>query len=256
MDPSTRLTQIIQEMRVEINRLEKENHDLRVKLISISQTATSSGRESEDEMEEGACGQSPGTIHGGVPVDSTPAVQEHQGNVMIVRRYAISPSVHSYAANDPWKAGNRLSSDGPALAWSSTRKQDNEEKMLAADAYSINSSSQKAPSDHSFVCSDYAGSPTVKRLQENSKNKETRLLTIKLSRQRMITSRPRIVTVDVVSRYISQLRSEEFITREKTKTVSFQLPGDRSSGPKNSNSLKHSANQTTNQPSIIAEKDV
>ncbi|XP_055472465.1 putative coiled-coil domain-containing protein 195 [Psammomys obesus] len=196
MDPSTRLMQIIKEMRVEINRLEKENHDLRVKLTSISQTATSSGRESGDETEEAACGQCPGTIHGGVPVDSTPAVQEQQGNVMIVRRYAISPSVHSYAANDPWKASNRLSNDGTALAWSSTRKQDNEEKMLAADAYSINSSSQKAPSDHSFVY------------------------------------------------------------REKTKTVSFQLPGDGSSVPKNSNSLKHSANQTTNQLSIIAEKDV
>ncbi|XP_051010498.1 putative coiled-coil domain-containing protein 195 [Acomys russatus] len=196
MDPSIQLMQVIQEMRVEINRLEKENHALRVQLTSTSQPAPSSGRESEDEREEAASGPPPGTLPGGIPVDSTPAVPKHQGNVMIVRRYAISPSVHSYAANDPWKARIGLANDGTSLACSSTRKQDNGEEMLANDVCSSNSPSQKASSDHGFV------------------------------------------------------------GREKTKTVSFQLPRERSSVLENSHPLKYSANQTTDQLSIIAQKDV
>ncbi|XP_052606564.1 putative coiled-coil domain-containing protein 195 [Peromyscus californicus insignis] len=196
MEASIQLLQVIQEMRAEINRLQKENHALRVKLTSNSQTASGSERESEDEREEAVYGQSPGALPGGIPTGSTPAVQE-QGNVMIVRRYSISPSAHSYAASDPWKARNRLPNiTGASSAHPSTRNQDNEEKSLAADGYNSNSSSQRASSDHSFVC------------------------------------------------------------REKTKTVSFQLPRDGSSVPKNLHPLKYSTNQTTDQLSIVAEKDV
>ena len=80
MEASIQLVRVIQEMRAEINRLEFENHALRVKLASISQTASSSGRQSEDEREEAvACDQSPGTFPGGIPIDSAPAVKEHQG---------------------------------------------------------------------------------------------------------------------------------------------------------------------------------
>ncbi|KAL6052576.1 hypothetical protein STEG23_025326 [Scotinomys teguina] len=139
-------------MQAEINRLEKENHALRVKLASSSQTTSGSERESEDEREEAVYGHSQGALPGDIPTESTPAVQE-QGNVMIVRRYSISPSAHSYAASDPWTARNRLPNiSGTSLAHSSTRNQDNEEKTLAADAYSSNSSSQRAPSDYNFVC--------------------------------------------------------------------------------------------------------
>ncbi|XP_032755652.1 putative coiled-coil domain-containing protein 195 [Rattus rattus] len=153
MEASIHLRRVIQEMWAEINRLEKENHALRVKLTSISQTTSSSGRESEGEREEAVCGQSSGSLPGDRPMNSAPAVQEYQGNVMIVRRYAISPSVHSYAANDPWEAKNRLPNNGTSLACSSTRKQDSEEKRLAADACGSHSSSQRAFSDDNFVCS-------------------------------------------------------------------------------------------------------
>ncbi|XP_031224856.1 putative coiled-coil domain-containing protein 195 [Mastomys coucha] len=140
-------------MRAEINRLENENHALRVKLTSRSQTASSSGRESEDEREEvAACDQSPGTLPGDIPTDSAPAVQEHQGNVMIVRRYTISTSVHSYEANEPWEAGNRLPNDRTPLACSSPKRQASEEKRLAADAYGSNSSSQRVSFDDNCVC--------------------------------------------------------------------------------------------------------
>uniref|UniRef100_A0A8C6HDB4 Predicted gene 45261 n=1 Tax=Mus spicilegus TaxID=10103 RepID=A0A8C6HDB4_MUSSI len=197
MEASIQLVRVIQEMRAEINRLESENHALFERLTSVRQTASSSGRESEDEREEAAaCDQSLGTLSGDVPIESAPAVQEHQGNVMIVRRYTISPPVRSYAANNPWEARSRLPNDGIPLPRSSTKKQDSEEKRLAADAYGSNSSSQRASFDDNCVC------------------------------------------------------------REKTKTVSFQLPRDRSSVPKNSHPLKYSTNGSTDQLSLIAEKGV
>ncbi|CAO2625165.1 Putative coiled-coil domain-containing protein 195 [Lemmus lemmus] len=152
MEASIQLMQVIQEMRAEINRLEEENYALRVKLTSVNQTALGSEKESGDERGEAEYGQTQGALPHGVPTDSPSAVQE-QGNVMIVRRYSVSPAVHSCAANDPWKAQNRLPNIiGASMACSSTRNQDNREKMLAADAYSSSSSSQRASSDHNFVC--------------------------------------------------------------------------------------------------------
>lgn len=79
MEASIHLRRVIQEMRAEINRLEKENHALRVKLTSISQTTSSSGRESEGEREEAVCDQSSGSLPGDRPMNSAPAVQEYQG---------------------------------------------------------------------------------------------------------------------------------------------------------------------------------
>jgi hypothetical protein len=80
MEASIRLVRVIQEIRAEINRLESENHALCERLTSVRQTASSSGRESEDEREEAAaCDQSLGTLSGDVPIESAPAVQEHQG---------------------------------------------------------------------------------------------------------------------------------------------------------------------------------
>ncbi|KAK7806738.1 hypothetical protein U0070_003917 [Myodes glareolus] len=150
MEASIHLMQVIQEMRAEINRLEEENHALRVKLTSVSQTASGSEKESGDEREEAEYQQAPGALPHSVPTDSPAAVQE-QGNVMIVRRYSVSPAVHSCAVDDPWKARSRLPNIIGASR-SSTRNQDNGEKTLAADAYSSSSSSQRASSDHSFVC--------------------------------------------------------------------------------------------------------
>lgn len=71
---------------------------------------------------------------------------------MIVRRYSISSPVHSFAANDPWKAGKRHPNDGilesqgtvKSLVCASIKKADNEEKMFAADSFASNTSNQRA----------------------------------------------------------------------------------------------------------------
>lgn len=76
MEASIQPMQVIQEMRAEINRLEEENHALRVKLTSISQTASGSEKESGNEREEAEYGQTLGSLPHGVPNDSPPAVQE------------------------------------------------------------------------------------------------------------------------------------------------------------------------------------
>ncbi|KAK2508923.1 hypothetical protein MC885_012781 [Smutsia gigantea] len=161
MEANTQLWRVTQEMRAEIDKLEKENQALRMKLTSNSQRTLGSGAESGDEREEEvtdlgnlgrAPGQSPATLHGGVSTDPAPAVQEHQDNVMIVRRYSISSRVHSFAANDPWKAGKRhpnhgiLESQGTvkSLACTSIKKEDNEEKMFAADSFASDNSNQRA----------------------------------------------------------------------------------------------------------------
>ncbi|XP_023498193.2 putative coiled-coil domain-containing protein 195 [Equus przewalskii] len=214
MEANIQLMRVIQEMRAEINKLEKENQALRMKLASSSQRAPGSGGESGDEREEEvtdldnlrkAPGQSPAVLlHGGISTDSAPAMQEHQGNVMIVRRYSVSSPIHSFAANDPWKAGKKHANNGileaqgtvQSLACSSIKKQDNEEKMFAADSFTSNGSSQRPRPEHTLGC------------------------------------------------------------RDKVKTVSFLLPMDMSSSSKNSRSFKHSANQTTNQLSTIAEQDM
>ncbi|XP_073925661.1 putative coiled-coil domain-containing protein 195 [Castor canadensis] len=161
METNIQLLRVIQEMQAEINKLEKENEALRMKLTSSSQRASGSGGESGDER-EALCGQAPAGLHASVPTDSTPAMQEHQGNVMIVRRYSVSSSVHSFAANDPWKSRNRHANSGipeargtvRSPAYSSTKKQDNEEKMLVADSSGSNNSSQRASPDTDFGCRD------------------------------------------------------------------------------------------------------
>lgn len=76
MEASIQLMQVIQEMRAKINRLEEENHTLRVKLTSVNHMASGSEKESRDEREEAEYGQTPGALPHGVPTDSPSAVQE------------------------------------------------------------------------------------------------------------------------------------------------------------------------------------
>ncbi|XP_032209787.1 putative coiled-coil domain-containing protein 195 [Mustela erminea] len=212
MEANIQFIRIIQEMRAEINKLKKENQVLQMKLASSSQRTPGPSGESEDEREEEvtdlgnlekASEKSPATLHGGVSIDAAPAVLEHQGNVMIVRRYSISSPIHSFAANDPWKPEERHPKSGilgtqgrvKSLACSSIKKQDNEENLFAADSLTSTSSNQRTSPDHVF----------------------------------------------------------DNVTRDKIKTVSFQLPMDLSSYSKNSSSLKCSPNRTTNELSTIAE---
>ncbi|XP_073663074.1 putative coiled-coil domain-containing protein 195 [Tursiops truncatus] len=171
MEANVQLVRVIQEMRAEINKLEKENQALRMKLTSSSQRTPGSGGKSGDEKEEEVTdlsklaevpGQSPAALHGGVSTGTAPAVREHQGNVMIVRRYSISSPTHLLAANDPWKAGKKHPNCGileaqrtvKSLACSSIKKQDNEEKMFAPDSFTSNGSSQSAFPKHGFGCRD------------------------------------------------------------------------------------------------------
>lgn len=88
MEANVQLTRVIQEMQAEINKLEKENQALRMKLSSSSQRTPGSGGQSGDEREgevtelgnlKKAPGQSLATLHGSISTDSAPAMQEHQG---------------------------------------------------------------------------------------------------------------------------------------------------------------------------------
>uniref|UniRef100_A0AC11C5D2 Coiled-coil domain containing 195 n=1 Tax=Ovis aries TaxID=9940 RepID=A0AC11C5D2_SHEEP len=157
MAANDHLMRVIQEMRAEIHKLEKENQALRMKLTLSSQRTPGSGGESGDEKEEEVPGQSPAALHGGVASDSAPGVREHQGNVMIVRRYSISSPIHSSTTSDPWKTRRRHPNCGilevqgmvKSLA-SSVKKQDNEEKMFTSDSFTTNGCSKGVFPEHDF----------------------------------------------------------------------------------------------------------
>lgn len=87
MEANAQLMRVIQKMRAEINKLEKENQALRMKLTSSSQRTPGSGEHSGDEREEGVTdvgdlievpGPSPATLHNVISIDSEPDAQ-HQG---------------------------------------------------------------------------------------------------------------------------------------------------------------------------------
>ncbi|XP_053453577.1 putative coiled-coil domain-containing protein 195 [Nycticebus coucang] len=151
---------LIQDMRAEITKLQKENQALRTKLTSSSRSPSGSGGESGEEREEEAPEHSPATVPGAVSTDSAPgAARPHPGNTMIVRRYSISSSAHSSAVRDPWKVRKRHPNSRileaqrtcKSLACSSIKKQDNEE-MIAADSVVSNNASQRASPERGFGC--------------------------------------------------------------------------------------------------------
>uniref|UniRef100_A0A8B9XMZ6 Coiled-coil domain containing 195 n=1 Tax=Bos mutus grunniens TaxID=30521 RepID=A0A8B9XMZ6_BOSMU len=157
MAANIHLMRVIQEMQAEIHKLEKENQALRMKLTLSSQRTPGSGGESGDKKEEEVPGQSPAALHGGVASDSAPGVREHQGNVMIVRRYSISSLIHSSTTSDPWKTRRRHPNCGilevqgtvKSLA-SSVKKQDSEEKMFTSDSFTTNGCSKGVFPEHDF----------------------------------------------------------------------------------------------------------
>lgn len=79
---------------------------------------------------------------------------------MIVRRYSISSPIHSFPANDPWKAGKGQQNGGileaqetvKSPAYSSIKKQDDGEKLFTEDSFTGDSSSQRAFPEHVFGC--------------------------------------------------------------------------------------------------------
>ncbi|KAB0361584.1 hypothetical protein FD754_005740 [Muntiacus muntjak] len=170
MAANIHLMKVIQEMRAEIHKLEKENQALRMKLTLSSQRTPGSGGEPGDEKEdtdlgnlEEVPGRSP-AAHGVTATDSAPGVREHEGNVMIVRRYSISSPIHSLTASDPWKTRRKHPNCGllevqgrvKSLA-SSIKKQDNEGKMFTSDSFTTSGCSKGIFPEHGFGCSAAQG---------------------------------------------------------------------------------------------------
>ncbi|XP_074048840.1 putative coiled-coil domain-containing protein 195 [Macrotis lagotis] len=216
MEGTTQLMRVIQEMRSEINKLEKENKALRVELDFNSQRASAWENNLEgNRKEEGAkkcnasLGEDPVTasiaIHRTVSADSALALKEPKGNIMTVRRYTISSSVHSFAAREHCKSGKRHLSSGileaqrimKSPAHSPVTKLANEDgKGFAADCFTSNTSNKRTFQDHVFKC------------------------------------------------------------RGKIKAVSFLLPMEMSSYPKDPDSMECTQNLNPKQLSTIMEKNI
>ncbi|XP_068960496.1 putative coiled-coil domain-containing protein 195 [Petaurus breviceps papuanus] len=170
MEGNTQLMRVIQEMRSEINKLERENKALRVELDFTSQRASGWENKLEGYREEGtrksnALVEEPVTapiaIHRTVSADSALAMKEPKGNIMTVRRYTISSSVHSFAAHEHYKSGKRhpssriLEAQGimKSPACSPVTKPVNEDgKGFAADCFTSNTSNKRTFQDHVFKC--------------------------------------------------------------------------------------------------------
>ncbi|XP_063775645.1 putative coiled-coil domain-containing protein 195 [Pseudophryne corroboree] len=100
MEGDTHLMRVIREMRLEINKLEKENKELRGELSQAGHKAITA---KEPEMRTGIkCDQPgteelvcPGVIRRNVSVGSADILQEQTGAAMTVRRYSMSSLLSS-----------------------------------------------------------------------------------------------------------------------------------------------------------------
>ncbi|KAM4694553.1 putative coiled-coil domain-containing protein 195 [Discoglossus pictus] len=105
MEGDTQLMRLIQEMRSEINKLERENKALRGELsqvgnrtINADDYEKSDGIKCSPPLQEEAA--SKGVLRRNVSVGSTQTLQEQTGTAMTVRRYSMSsPVLHSYGYN-------------------------------------------------------------------------------------------------------------------------------------------------------------
>ncbi|XP_048361391.1 putative coiled-coil domain-containing protein 195 [Sphaerodactylus townsendi] len=114
MEGTKQLMQVIQEMRSEIIKLERENRALRGELqfdgprgAKQEKGAGGEARNEEawsltDSGEEAAV-----ALRRNVSAGSALMLQEQKGNMMTVRRYSISSSVHSLSSNKHHKADKR-----------------------------------------------------------------------------------------------------------------------------------------------------
>ncbi|XP_051846466.1 putative coiled-coil domain-containing protein 195 [Antechinus flavipes] len=167
MEGNTQLMKVIQEMRSEINKLEKENKALRVELDFTSQKASAweGNREKGEARRTSTLGEelvtAPIAIHRTVSADSALALKEPKGNIMTVRRYTISSSVHSFAAHEHCKSGKGHMSSGileaqgmmKSPACSPVTKLANEDgKGFAAGCFTSNTSNKRTFQDHVFKC--------------------------------------------------------------------------------------------------------
>ncbi|KYO33854.1 hypothetical protein Y1Q_0024484 [Alligator mississippiensis] len=160
-------------MRSEITKLERENRALRVELKV-------SGQRAANRVEEGG---GAGNVEPGSPADSeeTPSspvalrrnvsagsaltLQEQKGNVMTVRRYSISSSVHASSGNKHGKADKCQPANGildmqgtvKQPAWPTvmqlTRREEKGVEKIPVDCFSSNNSNKKRSfQEHVYKC--------------------------------------------------------------------------------------------------------
>ncbi|XP_054838416.1 putative coiled-coil domain-containing protein 195 [Eublepharis macularius] len=114
MEGTKQLMQVIHEMRSEIIKLERENRALRGELqFDGSKGAKQEEGTGEDAGKEEAwnltdsAGEAAVALRRNVSAGSALMLQEQKGNIMTVRRYSISSSVHSLPGNKHHKTDKR-----------------------------------------------------------------------------------------------------------------------------------------------------
>ncbi|XP_043348517.1 putative coiled-coil domain-containing protein 195 [Dermochelys coriacea] len=151
MEGNTQLIQVIQEMRSEINKLERENRALRVELKFSGQREANREEGARRQREERVT--SPVALRRNVSASSALALQEQKGNSMIVRRYSNSSSVQSFSGHKHHKAEKRHPSNRiqevqgivkpPAGSSVITNEEEKGSAKIPADCFSSNNSSKR-----------------------------------------------------------------------------------------------------------------
>ncbi|XP_042314456.1 putative coiled-coil domain-containing protein 195 [Sceloporus undulatus] len=219
MEGNKRLMQVIQEMRSEIIKLERENRALRGELKFSGQKGPKQEEGAGDEARKEETRSltdvgdettgSPVALRRNVSADSALMLQEQKGNIMTVRRYSISSSVPSLSGNKHYKPDKRNPFKGalevkgiikPTAFPTDVQLTNKEEKGCS-----------KIPSDS---------------LSSNTSNKRR------------------------------SFKDHVYKCRGKVKAVSFLLPVDMSPYSENQGSFTCPQNQNTKQLSTIIEKDM
>ncbi|XP_025965492.2 putative coiled-coil domain-containing protein 195 [Dromaius novaehollandiae] len=219
MEGNTHLLQVIRKMRLEINKLERENRALRGELYFCGQRALQKEQEAGGEggdgefrslanSEEESVG-SPVPLCRNILTGPTLEPKEQKDNAMTVRRYSVASSAQAASGVRPHRGDKRPPSDGllevrgsaqpptgPATAQLTNEEEKGVEKIPANCFSKSNSSKMKLFQERVYKC------------------------------------------------------------RSKMKAVSFLLPMDVSSYAENPGSLKCPQNQNTKQLTTIIEKDM
>ncbi|XP_060098679.1 putative coiled-coil domain-containing protein 195 [Heteronotia binoei] len=216
MEGTKQLMQVIQEMRSEIIKLERENRALRGELQFDGPRGAkqAEGMRGESGKEEAwsltdSSEEATVSLRRNVSAGSALLLQEQKGNMMTVRRYSISSSVHSLAGNKHHKSDKRNPFKG-ALEVKGIIKQ----PAFPTDMQLTNKEEKgfaKIPSD----C-----------LSSSASNKRR------------------------------SFQDHVYKCRGKVKAVSFLLPMDMSPYSENQGSFTCQQNQNTKQLSPIIEKDM
>ncbi|XP_060622980.2 putative coiled-coil domain-containing protein 195 [Anolis sagrei] len=219
MEGNKRLMRVIQEMRSEIIKLERENRALRGELKFGGQKGSKQEEGGEDkakkeetqslpDADDGASG-SPVALRRNASADSALMLQEQKGNIMTVRRYSISSSVPSLTGKKHYKSEKRNPFKGALEV----------KGIIKPPAF---------PTDVQI---------TNKEEKGYSKVPSDCLSSIAPNKRR-------------------SFQDHVYKCRGKVKAVSFLLPVDMSHYSENQGSFTCPQNQNTKQLSTIIEKDM